>query len=327
MINILITSAGRRVEFIQEFLKASKNNDNFSHIVCADMDELSPALYFASEFYKVPALSDPDYISVLLEICKKEAIKLIIPTIDTELEILSNNTDLFKEIGVDVLVSSSDTLKITRDKIETYHFFKSLSLKTPESYEHGMIYQGSFPCFIKPRSGSSSINTFKVKNDKELEFFKYYIGDYIIQEFIEGEEYTVDVFCDFNGNPIFITPRIRLATRSGEVLKTRVQHDKHLEKLVLQIISSLMPKGPLTIQAIKNKLNGEYYFIEINSRFGGGCPLSFMAGANSAKALINLLKGENIEYKYGVAKEGFVFLRFDQSIILEKKEDGSYEKY
>lgn len=325
MINILFTSAGRRIELIQEFQKAKKNKNIKGKIICADMNELAPALYFADKSYIIPPIKDLNYIKDLKNICKKENISLIIPTIDTELEVLANNINEFHSIGTDVLVSSPEIIKITQDKMETFKFFNSLGFKTPESYDKNTEYNGQFPCFIKPISGSSSVNAFKVNNKKELDFFKYYIGDYIIQELIIGEEYTVDIFCNFEGEPIYITPRIRISTRSGEVNKTKIHYDPILIEQVKKIIKELKPKGPLTVQAIKSKQNGQYYFIEINARFGGGAPLSMMAGANSAGALYDILKGKKLNYLPNAAKEGLIFLRFDQSIIV-REEDGHYEK-
>lgn len=326
MINILFTSAGRRIELIQEFFKAKESKGISGKIVCADMSELVPALYFADKAYTIPAINDAKYIETLQDICKKEKISLIIPTIDTELEVLANNVDKFRSIGTDVLVSSLDTVRITQNKMETFKFFKSIGIKTPNSYGIEIQYTGDFPCFIKPISGSSSINAFKVKNEKELEFFKYYIGDYIIQDLIVGEEYTIDIFCNFEGEPIYITPRIRIATRSGEVNKTKIHNDPILIEQVIQIIKVLKPKGPLTIQAIRSDKDGEYYFIEVNVRFGGGAPLSMMAGANSAEALYDIMNGKKLSFKPNAAKDDLIYLRFDQSIAIQKEDDGHYEK-
>ncbi|MDK2839892.1 MAG: carbamoyl-phosphate synthase large subunit [Thermosipho sp. (in: thermotogales)] len=326
MINILFLSVGRRVELIQEFIKAKNSRKIEGKILGVDMDPLSPALYFVDNYYIVPSVKENNYIDKLIEICKKESISLIVPTIDTELYILSENRNLFEKIGVNVLISSENVIKISRNKWETYNFFKSLGLKTPKSYIEGMEYAINYPCFIKPISGSSSVNAFKVKNEIELEFYKYHIGDYILQEYINGTEYTIDVFCDFDGNPIFITPRIRLAVRSGEVIKTKISNEDKLIDQVLLIINNLKPKGPLTIQAIKSFEDNHFYFIEINARFGGGAPLSMKAGANSAEALYDILNGKKLEFKRYAAKDGLIFLRFDQSIIIEKDEKGNYEK-
>jgi len=326
IINILLTSAGRRVELIQEFIKAKNRKGIEGRIISADMNELAPALYFSDKAYKIPSITSPDFINTLLNICKSEQIRLLIPTIDTELEILSKNVNVFKEIGTDILVSSLDTVKIAQNKLETYKFFKSMGLNTPTTYGKNDNYDGGYPCFIKPLSGSSSINAFKVSNEREFEFFKYYIGEYVIQDFIEGEEYTIDVLCNFDGKPIYITPRIRLATRSGEVIKTKIVNDEKLIGDTKRIIEALKPNGPITIQAIHNKIDKKYYFIEINVRFGGGCPLSMMAGADMAGAIYDLLLGKCIEFSPYAAQEGLVFLRFDQSICLIQKADGHYEK-
>ncbi|MGG3925069.1 ATP-grasp domain-containing protein [Metabacillus fastidiosus] len=326
MVNILITSAGRRVELVQQFIKARNSKKLSGRIICADMSDLAPALYFADISYSIPKISDPMYISKLLEICQKEEVDIVIPTIDTELSILSDSVKLFQTIGTDVLISSKETIKITENKMETFKFFKSIDINTPDSVGKEMKYEGEYPCFIKPVSGSSSVNVFKVKNEQELKFFKYYIGDYIIQKFVDGDEFTIDVFCDFEGNPIYITPRIRISTRSGEVNKTKIYYDQHLMDSVFEILKALKPKGPLTIQTIKDNVDGRYYFIEINARFGGGSPLSMMAGANSAEALYDLINGKKFTYESYAAKKELMFVRFDQSIALEREINGQYEK-
>ncbi|CAH1211267.1 hypothetical protein PAECIP111892_03509 [Paenibacillus auburnensis] len=327
MYNILFTSAGRRVELVQQFIKAKAAKGMSGRIVCADLSELAPALYFADGSISLPEIKDAQYIPELLKACIEEKINLIIPTIDTELDVLVKNINLFKENNIDILISDSSTIRISQDKMETYRFFKSLDLHSPKSYIKGMEYTGEVPCFIKPLSGSSSINAFKVRNSKELEFFQYYIEDYIIQDLIIGDEFTVDVFCDFHGNPIYITPRLRIATRSGEVLKTKIVEDPILTQHILNIIKKLKPNGPLTIQAIKNQSDGNYYFIEINARFGGGAPLSMLAGADAATALYDLVQGKDLEFNEKAATAELVFLRFDQNISIKKNEEGFYAQY
>lgn len=316
MINILVTSVGRRVELVQRLIFEKNNFKNIGNIIGADMNALAPALYFCDKKIVVPPINSNEYLDALADICVKEEVKLIIPTIDTELEILSNNLNIFNPLGTDVLISSNDLVKRTHNKILTYHLFRELGLPTPESYWKGKDYENKFPCFIKPVSGSSSINSYKVKSEKELMFYKERIVDYIVQEYIEGEEFTIDIFCDFKGNPIYITPRIRLEIRSGEVYKTIIKYEDVLLRETLYLIGQLKPKGPITLQVIKQRETGKFFYIEINSRFGGGSPLSMMAGANSISALYSLLAENPLEYKERAAKENSIILRFDQSIMI-----------
>ena len=140
------------------------------------------------------------------------------------------------------------------------------------------------------------------------------VPDYIIQPYIEGTEYTVDIFCDFDGAPIFITPRIRLAVRAGEVLKTQIVQDQQIICEMRQMLKDYKPCGAITVQLIRQESTGKDYYIEINPRFGGGATLSMMAGADSAGALLQLLQGQHLTYLEGAAEDGAVYSRFDQSV-------------
>ncbi len=326
MINILFTCVGRRVELVQQFQKAKAAKNIQGNIVCSDMSPLAPALYYGDSHFILPALKDKLYIDALLQLCIDQEVSIIIPTIDTELELLTENANRFEAIGTKLLVTNGYTVQLSQNKYLTYKFFKSLGLDTPATYLAKEIDNIDFPCFAKPSNGSSSINTFKINSKRELDFFKDYIPNCIIQDYIIGTEYSIDIFSDFDGNPIYITPRIRLATRSGEVLKSKIVHDLELINFSKMICKELKSTGPITIQAIKSNTNNKYYFIEINARFGGGSPLSMMAGADSASILYDLLLEKelcitnNIQYNT-------VFSRFDQTIMLCQKEDNNeYEK-
>ena len=278
------------------------------------MSESAPALFFCDKSVMVPRISEIDYIPALLDVCEKEKINALIPTIDTDLLILSQNKDRFKKIGTEVVISDSDRIAICRDKRLTTAFFESCGLCCPKTCDDYKKYKEGLPAFIKPKDGSSSINAFKVQNLEELEAYAHKISDYIIQPFIEGTEYTVDAFCDFDGNPIYITPRIRLSVRSGEVLKTKIAQDETIISEVKALINRYKPCGQITIQLIRQKGTHKDFYIEINPRFGGGAPLSIKAGADSAEALIKLIDGQKLSYCPNAAKDGDIYSRFDQSI-------------
>lgn len=152
-----------------------------------------------------------------------------------------------------------------------------------------------------------------MENESELKVYAEQIGDYIVQPFIEGTEYTVDIFCDYESNPFFITPRIRVAVRAGEVLKTEIAMDEKIIEECRKLIAGFQPCGPMTVQLIRQNTTGDDYYIEINPRFGGGAPLSMKAGARSAEAILKLLSGEKVDYS-DVIDDGAVYSRFDQSV-------------
>lgn len=322
---ILFTCVGRRVELIQAFRNAAKRLGENLTIIGADAEKSAPALWFCDKSEIVCKISDNNYIPMLLSVCEREYVDCLIPTIDTDLLVLAENKHLFEKIGTKVLISSLDKVKICRDKNYTSHYFTSLGLNSPLSvnsiekykmeFENGTV---GFPAFIKPKDGSSSINAYKADDIDKLKFYAERIDDYIIQPFISGKEYTVDIFCDYIGKPVFITPRERMSVRSGEVLKACIKQDETIITEMKTLIADYKPCGQITVQLIKQDNTDKNYYIEINPRFGGGAPLSIKAGADSAEGVIRMLNGETLDYVKNAAKDGAIYYRFDQSICVNE---------
>lgn len=315
-INILVLSAGRRVELINCFKEAAKKLKIKSKIVTADISDTAPAIYFSDKNYTIPRIGDDGYLEKIIDICVNENIRLIVPTIDTELLILSENKEkIEKQTRAKVLVSNKEVIEICRDKKNTQKFFEDNGFGVPQEIndEHKDF---SYPVFIKPIDGSSSINTYKINNKEELTFFRKYIKNPIVQEFIQGDEYTIDAFLDFDSNVITIVPRRRIATRSGEIIKGKIEKDKEIIEDIKRLLNVLKPVGQITIQCMKTA-NGIKY-IEINPRFGGGAPMSIKAGADSCMNLYRIMCGEKLAYNENY-KDDIIFLRFDDAIMINDK--------
>lgn len=315
-INILISSVGRRVELVNAFREAKKELNINGKIIGVDMDDLAPALSFTDIAYKVPRIRSDEFIPSIIKICKKEKISLIIPTLDTELLVYSQNKDLIeKECGTKVMVSNENVISIIRNKLETFKFLRDCGFEVPKLITNKEIENEDYklPLFIKPIDGSSSISNFKINNKKELEFFKDYVDNPIIQEFAEGQEYCVDVFCDFEGNVITVVPKIRLAHRGGEITKAKVVKNREIIELGKRLVEFLKPEGEINFDCIRTNRGIE--IIEINGRFAGGAPISFKAGANSPQKLYKILLGEKLEYNENF-KDGFTALRFDDAVFI-----------
>lgn len=319
-INVLILSAGRRVELIDAFKNASKNLNINSKVIAADSSELAPALYFADKSANLPRISEPNYIQSIIDLCNKENISIVIPTIDTDLLLLATNkVNIESKTNARVLISDEETIAVCRDKIKTQKFLEANGFGVPKMYtDEDLVFhhEVNYPLFIKPVSGSSSINTFKVNNKNELDTYRKIIVNPIIQEYIEGNEFTVDVFLDFQSNIITIVPRLRIATRSGEISKGKIIKDREIIDDVSRLMNILKPIGHITVQLMKTS-NGIKY-IEINPRFGGGAPMSIQSGADSCEYIYRLLLGEKLEYNEDY-KSNIMFLRFDRSICIDER--------
>lgn len=309
---ILFSCVGRRVELVQSFRDAAKHLGMELEIWGTDITSTAPALYFCDRSCLVPRIREESYIPTLIRICAENDIDLLIPTIDTDLLLLAENKELFGKTKV--LISTPGKIAICRDKRLTADYFHSVGLKSPVPTDDVINYCDGFPAFIKPKDGSSSIFAYKAEDRDALEEFTKQVPDYIIQTFIEGTEYTVDVLCDLEGNPLLITPRIRSAVRAGEVLKTEIRQDDTIIAEIKQLLADYRPCGAITVQLIRDWKTEQDYYIEINPRFGGGAPLAMKAGANSAELVLRMVNGEKLTYVDKAAEDGAIFSRFDQSV-------------
>lgn len=320
---ILITSIGKRVQLIKHLRKTFK-------IIGVDAGNLNPCRYFVDKFYKIPKAVDKNYISELLKICERENVELLIPLYEGEFSVLNNHRDDFINIDTKLLLSSSQVIDVCKDKFKTAQYFTKKNIKNPKVYTDKQIKsiienkeESKLPLFIKPADGMGSSNAFKINNIKELIFFKDYVKNGIIQECINGKEYTVDTLVDFRGKPVYIVPRIRLEVRSGEVVKSRTIKDKCIIDETVKVIEALNELkdennigavGPLTIQFFKTDKD-ELYLLEINPRFGGGVPLSFECGADYGKQLSNMLDGREMPFINDFNEK--TMLRFDDAVFVD----------
>ena len=320
--NILFTSAGRRVSLIRNFKDSLSELGLTGSIVTTDCQKNAPASFIADFSEQVPRITDEKYINILQAICEKYQIKLLVSLIDPELYLLSLHRREFEAMGVTLLVSSPETNEICFDKRQTYRFFKSIGVQTPEILNAEDILaapEAKYPLLVKPADGSCSIGVTKVRNAKELTFFKDYVPNAIIQEFVVGEEYTLDILVDFQGKVLSVVPRLRLETRAGEISKGVTVKNPAIIAAGKKVVESLPGAvGCITVQCFL-LANGDIKFIEINPRFGGGFPLAFQAGANFPRWIIEMVLGRTPEITIDGWEDGVVMLRYDDAIFVTKE--------
>lgn len=318
MNNILITSASRKVSLVRNFKKALGNQGK---IIAADINPESPALYFADDYLIVPRSDDPNFINFIVDFCKNNSIKLIIPTRDEELSLFSKNKDIFDDIGIKIMVSDVETIQICQDKKKFINFCKNNGFGIPKTYvDVNSINREDFPLFLKPVVGKSGVDTFKVDSFDNLNEILSKENEFIIQECVEAPEYTIDLFADFEGNVISAVPRQRVHVWGGESLVTKTVKKKLVIEESVRLAEMLKLKGHNTIQCFFDGKNIK--FIEVNPRFGGAASISFEAGANSAEFLIKLLNNEELKSQIGIYKEDLVSLRFVEDYFIDENDLG-----
>ena len=328
--NILFTCAGRRTYLLKYFKENMSEEDK---VVATDMQLSAPALQAADVKLQVPAVYDPKYIDITLDICKEQKIDALISLNDLELPILAENKAKFEALGVKVIVSDPEVIDIAFDKYKTAQWVESIGLNAPKTYvtlasAKEALAKGeiAFPLFMKPRWGSGSIGLETIDDMEELDIYYHLlmkkikksilatasVGDeYImIQEKLTGKEFGLDVMNDLKGNNVGVSVKQKLAMRAGETDKAITVDIPEVYEMGKKIGQELHHIGNLDVD-IMQRANGDYCVLELNPRFGGGYPFSYEADVNMPKAILEWLRGENVDPAILQPKYGRMFAKND----------------
>jgi carbamoyl-phosphate synthase large subunit len=348
---ILISSAGRRVELLRAFRQtltalAPANGASFGRVLAVDSSWYSSAFHDADQAFLVPRCTDPDFVPVMVDLCTRNQVQLIVPTIDTELPVYAAASDEFAAVGTTVAISAPEVVAIAADKVHTHNWLTGAGFPT--------VMQGTitdvrtdpvnwrFPLIVKPRFGSASKGVTVLADLADLERLIAHwrklsadsdpYRDLVVQSVAGGAEYTVDVLVmrdrsasSAGGLCITAVPRRRIEVRAGEVSKAITVRSPVLIELAEKLCSALPGAyGPLNIQMFLDSESGKVAVIEINARFGGGYPLSFAAGANFPLALIHEASGMPAP-PVPEWREKLVMLRYDAAVFVEQTDPFGFE--
>lgn len=312
--NILMTAASRRVPLLRAFQAALRAQQG-GKVIVTDIDPSSPAVHLADRAYRVPISSDPGYADALLEICIAEKVRLVVPTIDDELETLAHARPRFEAAGAVLACSPAETAALCNDKYRTCAHLISRGVDAAMSWLPGEIPDAAAELlFIKPRIGRGGVGAHLVRNRRELEFFLDYVNDPVVQEFLEGPEYTIDMFCDWQGTPLSIVPRERALVRAGVSDRGRTVKSPVLEALALNVAAAIPFAGPLNVQC---RMRGKTPVVfEINPRFSGGIPLTIAAGADFPAMLVQLAQGNPPKPSLGRFRADLWMTSYETAVFL-----------
>ena len=317
--NILFCSVGRRCELLKDFRKTLGDD---LKIVVTDNSHYAPALAFADVSYKVPLITDEDYIPMILDICEKEKIDAVTTLIDPEISILAENRDKFEAIGVEVLAPYLETARLCFDKFEMYRYLTEKGVNTVRTFgtiedfkaalDKGDI---SFPVFVKPRTGSGSVGARKVESMELLEELMARDPSLIVQELMTGKDMDADIYVDtISGEVVAIFSKKKISTTIGGANKTISFKDPALFEFVQNAMKVFEFNGPLDMDLFYQ--DGKYYLSEINPRFGGAYLHAYGAGVDFTRFIYNnvIRKKENTPC-IGDYDEDVIMMMYDSVVI------------
>lgn len=316
--NILILSCGTRNKVVQYFRKTFEGRGT---IVCTDCSSLAPSLFEADKHYIVPRMTEPGYLDVILDICKKEKISGVLSLIDPELSLLAENSDKFAEVGTTVIGSSYDLCEMALDKMQMYQWLVAHGyrcarswLNKDEFYEAVEAGEVTYPVFVKPYRGSASVSISKVKDKDTIEQLFSHENDLMIQEFLNGQEIGADVYIDMiSGEIVSIFTKKKLIMRAGETDKAVSFKDDKLFDLIERFVKEAGYSGQIDIDIFE--VNGEYYISEVNPRFGGGYPHAYECGCDHMTLILNNLNGMANEKSIGAYDDGVYMMKYNEIMV------------
>jgi carbamoyl-phosphate synthase large subunit len=316
-LKVLITAAGTVT--CQSIIKGFRQQQELDVcITTVDASPLSAGRYFADRFFLIPSAPDPAYLPALFEIVEREGIQLLIPILDEEFMKLAQSRDEFERRGCRVVISSPETIAICNHKDKTSQFFSANGIATPKAWRADELPEPDripYPILVKPRSnGRGSVGVHKICNAAEFLLWKDRVQDPLYNEFVDGEEYTIDVLCDFDGRVQAVLPRRRIEIKAGVSYKGLTVRDPEMIRVGKLIAERVGIVGPANIQCFKTDRG--LVFFEINARFSGTLAFSIAAGLNSPLLLAKCALGEKLQRRIDDFEDGLMMLRYWDEIFV-----------
>ncbi|MER3411949.1 MAG: hypothetical protein C4305_06395, partial [Thermoleophilia bacterium] len=281
---VLFTCAGQRVDIVSEFGRAGATT------VAVDVDALAPALYHADHRALVPRVDDPAYIPALAELVAEYEVRLIVPLADLDQVLLARSRAALRPALV--LLPEAEVCERVSDKYLAHSFFAERGISSPRSWLPGEVpADARYPLLVKARRGFGSRHIYRADDPEALAFFLARTPvDSFVQEMCQGEEFSIDVFCDWEGRCLNAIPRTMIQSKGGESIKGMTIKDWDLIEHGRRVAETLRLVGPANIQCFREP-DGSLPVTDVNPRFGGAFPLPRAAGSRYPELALALVEG------------------------------------
>jgi carbamoyl-phosphate synthase large subunit len=298
---VLFTCAGQRVDIVTAFGRAGATT------LAVDVNELAPALYAADRRALVPRVDDPGYLDALRELIALHDVRLVVPLADLDHLLLAEH----RELGALVLLPGPETIRLCEDKFLAHRFFEERGIATPPTWTPDELPRElRYPLLVKARRGFGSRHIYRAADHAELEFFLGYTQvPSMVQQVCDGEEFSIDVFCDLDARCLGAIPRTMIESKGGESIRGISIKDWELIEHGRLVAETLGIVGPANIQCFR-QADGSLPVTDVNPRFGGGFPLPTTAGSRYPELALALAAGERPEPRLGDFREGIVMSRY-----------------
>lgn len=310
--NLLFSCIGRRGYIARYFRRHLSAEDR---IIGTSSTPWTPGFTSCDEAVLMPPYRDPDYKKAIVDLCHQKKIDALFSFMDEDVAILSSLRTEIEGVGTTLVMPSSSVANVCLDKWKAFEFFTKNGFATARSFlnldsaldavQKKLL---SFPLVVKPRFGFGSANTFIARSAEELSVFFNYCPDMLIQEFLSGDTYNLDLLADLNGKVISVIPWRKLRSRLGETEQSITVEAPELLECGTRLVDALSSHvGPMDIDLYVS--DGVISVLEMNPRFGGGYPVSEFAGADFPAQILKMLRGEKVAPAIGNYRRNMVMMK------------------
>jgi carbamoyl-phosphate synthase large subunit len=324
-VTVLISSAGRRVELLRGFRRALDSLGLDGRVIATDASWYSSAFHEADDRFLVPRLDSDDFVPTVVDLCEKQQVDLVIPTIDTEMTAWNAARGELAAVGTTLALSDPAVVDIAADKQRTHEWLVANGFPTVAQADPDRVLADPaawrFPLIVKPRFGSAGIGVGLVRDPAELAvaISRPELGEMVVQSVAAGREHTVDVLVDREGRSVCAVPRRRIEVRSGEVSKGVTVRSPALQRLASDLCEALPGAyGVVSVQVFVDDVSDQLAVIEINARYGGGFPLALEAGADFPRWQLEQVLGLPSTAAPDSWRDGLVMLRYDAAVFVDE---------
>ena len=265
-------------------------------MLAADVDPYAAGLYLVPSERRaiLPRGDDPRFVAAVLEICRRERVDVVVPTVDTELLPLAAARARYADAGVGLVLASQQTLAVCLDKWLLAERCRD-AVRTPATALVDDAFAAAawtLPTIVKPRSGSGSRGIRILERREELDALER-DGTLLVQEYLPGAEYSLDVLARADGHVAGVVPRARLKVDSGIAVTARTLHDQRLDTFARRVALLIGLTSVANVQ-VRDDAAGAPALLEVNSRFPGSMPLTVASGIDMPRLAIGEALGTRI---------------------------------
>ncbi|MBY8082157.1 ATP-grasp domain-containing protein [Vibrio fluvialis] len=302
--NILLTSVGRRGYLVDYF----KNTFSGDRKIFTSNSEMTYTMTQSDGYLITPLIYEDNYIDSIIKFCKQENISIVLSLFDIDLLVIAKHEKAFADNDIMLILAPEKSVEICNDKWLTYEFLVELGINTPRTYlsvdsvladiDAGRL---TFPVILKPRWGMASMGIYIADDEDELKVFykkshKDIFNSYlkyeseitkespiIIQEFLVGKEFGIDVVNDLQHQYVncFVKQKVRM--RAGETDLGLTVNNGRFETISKNLANSIKHKGILSVDCFD--VDGDIYVTEMNCRISGHYPISHAVGFDFTRLL------------------------------------------